>query len=310
MSAPPLPGDPAADSTADDAGSSAGASGATASGAPASGTAASSTPAPDSRVSGWTSPATLRDAWLLATGTLTAVRVPPPARVDRTVAGLAMLLAPVAVVPLAVAAALVVLLAGLVDLPPLATAYVVLLVLALGTRAFHWDGLADAADGLTASYSRERSLEVMRTGPVGPAGVVAVVLVAGLQAAGLTSVVRHDHGWWAVALLVCVSRVGLALACVRGVPAARPDGLGATCIGAVPVVGAAVALVVGVVLAGLAGHALGSVVAGVAGLVLAVGAVVALLVRCSRRLGGITGDVLGAVVEVSLAVLLLAAAAT
>ncbi|CAM3696996.1 adenosylcobinamide-GDP ribazoletransferase [Nocardioides zeicaulis] len=251
---------------------------------------------------------TLRDAWLLATGTLTAVRVPPPGRVDRSVAGLAMLLAPLAVVPLAAATALVVVLGDLVDLPPLATAYVVLLALALGTRAFHWDGLADTADGLTASYSRERSLEVMRTGPVGPAGVVAVVLVAGLQAAGLTAVVRHEHGWWAVALLVCVSRVGLPLACVRGVPAARSDGLGATHIGAVPVVGAVAVLLVALVLAGLAGHALGSVVAGVVGLVLAVAAVVALLVRCSRRLGGITGDVLGATVEVGLAVLLLAAA--
>ena len=112
----------------------------------------------------------LRDAWLLATGTLTAVRVPPPGRVDRTVAGLAMVLAPVAALPLGVAAAVVVLLGDLVGLPPFAMAYVVLLALALGTRAFHWDGLADTADGLTASYSPERSLEVMRTGPVGPAG--------------------------------------------------------------------------------------------------------------------------------------------
>ena len=39
----------------------------------------------------------LRDAWLLAAGTLTAVRVPPPSRVDRSVAGLAMVLAPLAV---------------------------------------------------------------------------------------------------------------------------------------------------------------------------------------------------------------------
>ena len=73
----------------------------------------------------------LRDASLLAAGTLTAVRVPPPSRVDRSVAGVAMVLAPPAVLPLAAAAALVVLVAGWIDLPPLATAYVVLLVLAL-----------------------------------------------------------------------------------------------------------------------------------------------------------------------------------
>jgi adenosylcobinamide-GDP ribazoletransferase len=248
----------------------------------------------------------LRDAWLLATGTLTAVRVPSPSRVDRSVAGLAMVLAPLAALPLGAAAALVVLLADLVDLPALATAYVVLLALALGTRAFHWDGLADTADGLTASYSPERSLEVMRTGPVGPAGVVAVVLLAGLQGASLATVLRHDHAWWAVGLLVCASRACLPLACVRGVPAARGDGLGATVIGSVPVVGALGSLLVAAVAVAVAAHGLGSAWTAVVGVVLMVTAVLVLLLRCVRRLGGITGDVLGAAVEVSLAVLLLA----
>ncbi len=249
----------------------------------------------------------LRDAWLLATGTLTAVRVPPPARVDRSVAGLAMVLAPVAVLPLALVAALVVLVGDRIDLPPLATAYVVVLVLALGTRALHWDGLADTADGLTASYSPARSLEVMRTGPVGPAGVVAVVLVTGLQAAGLAAVLRLEHAWWAVALLVCASRACLAIACVRGVPAARADGLGVSVIGAVPAVGAAVSLVVATIAVALAGHALGSVWPTTIGLVAMIAVVLALVLRCTRRLGGITGDVLGAAVEVSFAVLVLAA---
>lgn len=251
---------------------------------------------------------TLRDAWLLATGTLTAVRVPPPGRVDRRVAGLAMLLAPLAVLPLGLTAAAVVLIAGGVGLPPLATAYVVLLVLALGTRAFHWDGLADTADGLTASYSPARSLEVMRTGPVGPAGVVAVVLVSGLQAGALAAVVRHEDGWWAVALLVCASRSALALACVRGVPAARADGIGVTYVGSVPVVAAVASLLVAAAVVGLAGAGLGSAWATVLGLVAMVAVVLALLLRCVRRLGGITGDVLGAVVEVSFAVVVLAAA--
>jgi adenosylcobinamide-GDP ribazoletransferase len=251
---------------------------------------------------------TVRDAWLLATGTLTAVRVPPPSVVDRPTAGLAMVLAPLAVLPLGVAAAAVVLVAGWIALPQLATAYVVLVTLALGTRAFHWDGLADTADGLTASYSPARSLEVMRTGPVGPAGVVAVVLVAGLQAAGLAAVVRHDHGWWVVGVLVCVSRLSLALACVRGVPAARADGLGVTHVGSVPVVAVVASLLVWGVVVGLAGHELGSAWTLLAGLAVTVAVVLALLLRCVRRLGGITGDVLGAVVEVSFAVLVLAAA--
>ncbi|WP_210503970.1 adenosylcobinamide-GDP ribazoletransferase [Nocardioides xinjiangensis] len=250
----------------------------------------------------------LRDGWLLATGTLTAVRVPPPRTVDRSVAATAMVLAPVAALPLGVAAAGVALAGRWLDLPPLAVAYVVLLALALGSRAFHWDGLADTADGLTASYSRERSLEVMRTGPVGPAGVVAVVLVAGCQAAGLSTLVQHDDGWWVAGLLVCASRVGLALACVRGVPAARSDGLGAAHVGSVPLVAAVAALVATGAVLGAAGQVVGSALPLVLGLVAAVAVALALLLRCVRRLGGITGDVLGAVVEVSFAVLVLAAA--
>jgi adenosylcobinamide-GDP ribazoletransferase len=250
----------------------------------------------------------LRDGWLLATGTLTAVRVPPPRTVDRAVAGTAMVLAPLAVLPLGLGAALLVLLGDRLDLPPLATAYVVLLALALGTRALHWDGLADTADGLTASYSPERSLEVMRTGPVGPAGVVAVVLVTGLQAAGLSAVLRHDHAWWVAGLLVCASRASLAVACVRGVPAARADGLGATHVGSVPVVAAVALLVVVGVVLGVTGDALGSPVPLAVGLLVMVAAVLVVALRCVRRLGGITGDVLGAVVELSFAVLVLAAA--
>ncbi len=252
----------------------------------------------------------LRDAWLLATGTLTAVRVAPPSQVDRPTAAFAMVLAPVAVLPLGAAAATVVAVAGWIGLPPLATAYVVLLALALGTRAFHWDGLADTADGLTASYSPARSLEVMRTGPVGPAGTVAIVLVAGLQAAGLTAVLRDEDAWWVVGLLVCASRTALAVACVRGVPAARSDGLGVTHVGSVPVVAAVASVAVcGAVLA-LAGHGLSAVGSTLAGLLVTVAVVLALLLRCVRRLGGVTGDVLGAAVEVSFAVLVLAAATT
>jgi adenosylcobinamide-GDP ribazoletransferase len=251
----------------------------------------------------------LREGWLLATGTLTAFRVPAPGRVDRSVAGTAMVLAPLAVLPLAASASLVALLSDRLGVPPLATAYVVLAALALGTRAFHWDGLADTADGLTASYSRERSLEVMRTGPVGPAGVVAVVLVAGLQAAALAAVLSHEHGWWVLGLLVCASRSSLAVACVRGVPAARADGLGASHVGAVPVWGAATAVAMAFLACVGAGLGLGAVWPLVLGMAVVLAVVVALLVRCVRRLGGVTGDVLGAAVEVSFAVLALAAAA-
>lgn len=249
----------------------------------------------------------VRDGWLLATGTLTVMRVPAPSRVDRDTAGAAMALAPLTALPLGLAVAAVCALGDWLGLAPLVTSYAVVGTLALGTRALHWDGLADTADGLTASYDPTRSLEVMRLGNVGPAGVLALVLVASLQAVAAAPLVRLEHGWLAVGLLVVVSRSVLTLACVRGVPAARPDGLGALHIGSVPplVAGGVLLAAGGVTMAATA--VTGTAWSGLVGWLAMVTVVLALLTRCVRRLGGVTGDVLGACVEVSLLVLLVAA---
>ncbi|MDO3395532.1 adenosylcobinamide-GDP ribazoletransferase [Nocardioides cremeus] len=246
----------------------------------------------------------MRDAWLLAVGTLTAVRVPPPGAVTPRVAGAAMVLAPLAVLPLGGAVLLVGLLGVGLGLPPLVTALLALAAVAAGTRALHWDGLSDVADGLVASYDRERSLAVMRTGTSGPAGVVTTVLALGVQAAASAALMTSARGAVTAAVLVCLSRAALVLCCVRGVPGARDDGLGASYAGTVrPVVALAVWLGVGLLAALVAGWG------GVAGAGLALLVVGALVHRVVRRLGGVTGDVLGAAVELALAALLVGASA-
>lgn len=224
-----------------------------------------------------------------------------------------MLLAPLAVLPLGALTAVVVLLGREVALPPLATGLLAVGALALGTRVLHWDGLSDVADGLTASYDRERSLAVMRTGTSGPAGTLAVVLVVGLQAVGfgaLSLVVDPVTGALLAGATVLVSRCALATACARPVPSARTEGLGATVAGTVPVWAAALSWVAGgALLAGLLAVAGADPLRAVLGVVLAVVVVLVLLRRCTRRLGGVTGDVLGATVELSLTALLLTLAA-
>lgn len=224
-----------------------------------------------------------------------------------------MLLAPLAVLPLGALTAVVVLLGREVGLPPLATGLLAVGALALGTRVLHWDGLSDVADGLTASYDRERSLAVMRTGTSGPAGTLAVVLVVGLQAVGLGALsltVDPVTGALLAGATVLVSRCALATACARPVPSARTEGLGATVAGTVPVWAAALSWAAGgALLAGLLAVAGADPLRAVLGVVLAVLVVLVLLRRCTRRFGGVTGDVLGATVELSLAVLLLTLAA-
>lgn len=246
---------------------------------------------------------TAADGLLLAVGTLTAVPVPAPSRIDRSVARWAMTLAPIAVLPLAV------LVAGVAALghwlPPGVTAALLVGALALGTRGLHLDGLADTADGLAASYDRERALTIMRKGDTGPAGMAAVVLVLAGQITAAAAVLAHPGGWLLAGGAVCASRLALWAACSRWLPSARTAGLGATVAGVLPGPTSLLAPVLaGATLAGacaVTGRSwwLGPLAAAVAAI--AVGSV---LLRCRRRLGGITGDVLGAAVETAFAGLL------
>jgi adenosylcobinamide-GDP ribazoletransferase len=250
----------------------------------------------------------LPDAWRLSVGTLTAVPIRPPGRVDRDTAGLAMVLAPLAVLPLGLMVGLTLWGGRELDLPPLALGLIAVGALALGSRAFHLDGLADTADGLTASYDRERSLEVMKSGSAGPAGVAALVVVLGIQAAALAALAYADRGPVVAAVLVCVSRVALTITCARGVPAARPDGLGASHAGSVPLpVVVASWLAAGAASAATLTWAGGCSWYSPIGFVVAAAAVGLLVVRATRRLGGVTGDIFGAAIEVMLAILLVSA---
>jgi adenosylcobinamide-GDP ribazoletransferase len=251
----------------------------------------------------------LADAARLAVGTLTVLPVGPVTRVDRATAGAAMLLAPVAVLPLALAAAAAAALVRVLGWPALVGGLVFVAVLALGTRALHLDGLADTVDGLGSGWDRDKALAVMRRGDVGPMGVVALVLVLAAQVGCAAALLRDGWGAVTLAILACASRAALALVCRVGVPAARPDGLGAAVAGSVPRwAAAAVWVAFGIVLALLSEWRGQPWWLGVAAALVALVVVSALVRRCVRRLGGVTGDVMGAAVEAAFTVLVVAAA--
>ncbi|GAA2099531.1 adenosylcobinamide-GDP ribazoletransferase [Actinomadura alba] len=242
-----------------------------------------------------------RSAWCpglrFAIGTLSIfpVRV---SRVDRRAARAAMLWAPAVGALLGLAQAAV--LAGVRELTGevLLAAALAATAGALLTRGLHLDGLADVADGLGSGRPAAGALEIMRRSDIGPFGVVTLVLTLLIQVAALTAASGHGIGGPAIVVAAATGRLALPWACRRGVPAARPDGLGATVAGSVPA--AAAAAVTATVLAGAV--VLG-VVAGSATLPAAVvtGLVSAWLFRrhLLRRLGGVTGDVLGALVEIA-----------
>jgi adenosylcobinamide-GDP ribazoletransferase len=251
----------------------------------------------------------MRDALRLSFGTFTALRVSPPHQVDPGVAGVAMLLAPLTAVPLALGWALLGAAAVLGWLPTLVAAGVATAGSALFSRIMHLDGLADTVDGLSSGYDRARALDVMRRGDTGPAGVASLVLTILVQVAALAAL----FGTWpgvALSLVALVtSRLAPGLACRRGIPAARDEGLGRTVAGSVPSAGLAfTALLVGVVgvVATLGSPWYAAV------LVVLLGSVPgwAVTQRAVKRLGGITGDTVGAAIELSLAAALVVASAT
>jgi adenosylcobinamide-GDP ribazoletransferase len=220
-----------------------------------------------------------------------------------------MLLAPLAVLPVALAVGLVGWAAVWLGLPGTLAGLLVVAALAFGTRAMHLDGLADTTDGLGSGKDADRALDIMRRGDIGPMGTVALILALGLQGVAVGALLGRPFGWLQLVALLCLSRVALAFGCATGVPAARPEGLGALVAGSVRLPAAVASGVVWLAVAVGAGLLTGQAVwVPLAGAVLAALACWWLLRRCVRRLGGITGDVLGALVELSATALLVAAA--
>jgi len=173
------------------------------------------------------------------------------------------------------------------------------------TGALHEDGLADTADALGARRTPERALEILRDSRIGTFGALALGLVLATQAAALA-------GLGAAAGAALVAAAGLSRLAMAGVlwrgPYLRASGAATGLTGAWPASARAAAGLAGALALGVAGVGLGpgAALAGVAGLVLAAGAVA---VWARARLGGITGDVLGAVQQAGLTGCLLGALA-
>ncbi|MEU6475599.1 adenosylcobinamide-GDP ribazoletransferase [Streptomyces sp. NPDC047017] len=235
-----------------------------------------------------------------AFGTLTVLPV-RVGRWDRAAARGGMLCAPLAGLVAGLAAAAAGLLLLFLGSGPLLAAVAGAAVPAALTRGLHLDGLADTADGLGSGKPAEDALRVMKQSDIGPFGVITLLLVLLAQVAALAQCYAGSWARGALAAVVSATaaRLALTLAARRGVPAARPEGLGAAVAGVVPVAGAVAVALAGTLAAGAAGAAFGPYPAlRAAGAVLAALAAAELLLRhCVRRFGGITGDVFGGLAE-------------
>lgn len=239
-----------------------------------------------------------REWRLLLTAVQFLTRVPVPAWVGHGPAQLdqAMRYLPLVGVGVGLVGAAVLLLAG-AGLPRPVAALLSVAATLLLTGALHEDGLADTLDGLFGGANREAALRIMRDSRLGTYGAAGLTLALGLKAAALSALPA------AVPVLVA-GHAGsrLLVVCVlAGLPYARADGKAAPVAGGIGVTELAVAGACGV----LPMLALGS--RAVPALLLAAGLAWAMARWFRRRLGGYTGDGLGAVQQATELTILLVA---
>jgi adenosylcobinamide-GDP ribazoletransferase len=187
-----------------------------------------------------------------------------------------------------------------VGLGALPAALLALTVTALITGALHLDGLGDFADGIGGGRDRAHALLIMRDSRIGSYGVIALILAIGLGATGLADVQPETAP--AVLLLAATGSRLAMLVVLDRLPPAREDGLGRSASGNAP----------GAWLPGAVAVALIAVWIGPASLPALIAMVLAALAvsrLALRRIGGQTGDVLGATQVTAEVVCILALAA-
>lgn len=168
---------------------------------------------------------------------------------------------------------------------------ILVIVLAVVSRGFHLDGLADSADGLLGSRDRQRSLEIMKDSTLGTFGVLALIIVLLLKVRALDLLYEGYKG-----LALLLGPMLCRWACVVMAYSSRPartEGLGAMFVRGTQFREFALASVFTLVVV--------FTLVEVVGLVLFVplaGLILSFTLYCNRRLGGITGDTLGALGEI------------
>lgn len=182
-------------------------------------------------------------------------------------------------------------------LPRPAAALVSVAATLLLTGALHEDGLADTLDGLFGGATRDDALRIMRDSRLGTFGVVGLIVALGLKVAVLSALPEA-----AGALVAGHAGSRLMAVCViAGLPYARVDGKAGPVAGGVGVSEVAVAGLCGVLPLLLLGER------AITALLLAAGLAWGMARWFRRRLGGYTGDGLGAVQQVTEVAILLAA---
>ena len=241
---------------------------------------------------------------IVSLGLFTTIPMPPVGAIDRRLAGRAMVWFPVVGV-------VVGLLAGVVTWGvavlggPLLGAGLGLATLAWLTGALHLDGVEDTDDGLGSRKPAAQAVEIMGGSDIGPMGVIALLFVLLADAAAISRIMADAPlvaAPLALVLAVALARVAVLCSTTQAEGGARTEGFGALFHGVTSVTTAILGCVAGVAVAGLSGWAVAGAGGAAAFVVAAAGSLgVSWLWRrhLARRLGGLTGDTFGSIIEVT-----------
>lgn len=182
-------------------------------------------------------------------------------------------------------------------LPPEVVAVLLVILDALATGALHYDGLADTADGFGGGRSREDILRIMRDHAIGSYGGLALASLVALKVTAYAALLKQSN--WIVALIVtpALGRWSILLLTAT-LPYARPSASVIESMGKRSLLGGTATVLVAMIAAMIATMiaATSATTSGRAWIAMAVVAAVtaAFGLYCRRRIAGITGDTLGA----------------
>jgi cobalamin 5'-phosphate synthase/cobalamin synthase len=184
--------------------------------------------------------------------------------------------------------------------PPLVVAVIIVAIEAIITGGLHFDGVADTADGFGGGRTAEDVLRIMKDHAIGAYGAIALILVIVLKIATIAALIDARRAGYALLLAPILARWSAVLLSATE-KYARSDGSPTSFVGRTELIVATVIAISAAVTLdpwrGIAGFAL--VAAGSAWWGR----------RCRRRIGGVTGDALGAAIEVAECIVLLTYAA-
>ncbi len=236
-----------------------------------------------------------------AIGLLTRLPVPVDGEVASARGAAAAWAYPIAGLLVACLAALVGSLTLWIGIPSQLVAVLALTTLVVITGALHEDGLADSADGLWGGWTKERRLEIMKDSRIGAYGVIALVLSLTFRGAALNGLIAAGLLWPALIICAVASRCAMVVL-MSAMPNARDTGLSQS-VGRPPAQTAILAFGLTVICV--------LVLSGWAGLWVIMAAAVATLLcglLANAKIGGQTGDILGAtgqIVEMTLLLVLI-----